>query len=107
MHEQGIAQEIIKEATKHGTVKAITVEVGDLAHLPRGEMEQVLKKMTPWEIKTTSKKATIKCTCGYVGEPHIVEHGHDHSIFECPKCKAAMPQILEGKDIILKDVEVE
>jgi uncharacterized protein with HEPN domain len=34
--------EIIGEATKHGNVKGIVVEVGDLGHLPLEEMEEVL-----------------------------------------------------------------
>lgn len=108
MHEQIIANQIIQDASKYGNIKAITIEVGDLAHLPADEMRDVLEKLTNWKITVTSKKATILCDgCGFEGEPLIKEHMHDHSIYECPKCKYVMPTILDGQDILLKDVEVE
>ncbi len=107
MHEQVIAKQIIGEAVKQGRVKAITVEVGDLGHLPIGEMEEVLKAMTPWEVNMVRKEATIACKCGFVGAPKILEKGHDHNVFECPECHAKMPKILDGHDIILKEVELE
>ncbi|MBU1201591.1 MAG: hydrogenase maturation nickel metallochaperone HypA [Nanoarchaeota archaeon] len=108
MHEQTIAKAIIQEATKHGQVVGITVEVGDLGHLPAREVEQVLKSLTEWNIKILKKKATVKCeVCGYKGTPEIIEKGHDHNVFKCPKCKAMMPRIIDGDKIILIDVEVE
>lgn len=107
MHEQTIAQDIIKQATKQGTVKSITVVVGDLAHIPIEELGPVLHQMNPWRIKMVPKRAMIKCECGYIGPPNIKEKGHDHTIYECPKCKAPMPKILDGGKIILKEVEVE
>ena len=108
MHEQTIAKAIIEDATKYGRVKKIIVEVGDLGHLPAHEMKEVLNTLTNWEVKVTKKKATIKCEeCGYEGAPEIIEKGHDHNVFKCPKCKAMMPKIIDGKNIVLKEVEVE
>lgn len=108
MHEQTIAKAIIEEATKHGKVRKIVVEVGDLGHLPAHEMEEVLNTLTDWEVKVTKKKAMVKCEeCGYEGEPEILEQGHDHNVFKCSQCKAMMPTIVDGKDIILKEIEVE
>ena len=49
MHEQTIAKKIIEEASKHGIIESITVEVGDLGHLPAHEMEEVLKTLTDWK----------------------------------------------------------
>jgi len=107
MHEQVIAKQIIGEATKHGKVKSITVEVGDLGHLPIDEMEEVLNAMTPWKVIMVKKESKVACTCGFVGAPLITEKGHDHNVFECPKCRIKMPKILDGHDIILKEVELE
>ena len=108
MHEQTIAKVIIQEAAKHGKVKSIDVEVGDLGHLPANEMEDVLNTLTDWKINITTKKAVIECeACGFLGEPNIVEKGHDHNVFRCPKCMAMMPHIISGDQIILKEVEVE
>jgi len=39
MHETIIAKQIIDEAKKHGKVRSIVVEVGDLAHLLKVEVE--------------------------------------------------------------------
>ncbi len=106
MHEQTIAQEIIREALKHQPVKGITVEVGEVAHLPADEMKEVLEKMVPeWEIKIEEKEAKISCECGYEGRPEILEKGHDSTIFKCPKCGAMMPKVLEGDKIILREIK--
>lgn len=107
MHEQTIAQHIINDASKHGKVKSITIEVGDLAHLPADEMKLVLEKLTDWKVKILRKKATISCQCGYIGEPIIIEHLHDSSIYECPKCKMMLPDAIDGLDITLKEIEID
>lgn len=108
MHEITIAQNIIEQANEKGNVKSITIEVGDLGHLPANEMKEILEKLTDWEIKVLRKPAIILCSnCNYKGEPRIIQHLHDHSVYECPKCKFIMPEILEGHDILLKEIEVE
>ncbi len=107
MHEQTIAQRIIEEAEEHGEVISLTVEVGDLAHLPADEMKEVLERLTDWEIKVVPRTAIIACSCGYTGEPKILQQLHDNNIYECPKCSFSLPPILEGSDIVLLDVEVD
>ncbi len=106
MHEQTIAQKIIADAETYGKVKSLTIEVGDLGHLPANEMKEVMEKLTNWKIKVISKKAIIACTCGYSGKPKILKQLHDNNIYECPKCYYKLPPILDGKDIILKEVEI-
>ncbi|RJQ18162.1 hypothetical protein C4573_00380 [Candidatus Woesearchaeota archaeon] len=111
MHEQIIAQQILKqveivEKEKKKKVKSITVEVGDVAHLPLEEMEATLKAMVKYKVIMLAKKAKVQCGCGFVGEPKIIHKGHDSTLFECPKCSLPMPKILDGHDIILKEVTV-
>ena len=106
MHELVIANQIIKEAKRHGKVKEITVEVGDLAHLPLHDIFDALEGMVSWKIHVISKPAVVKCVCGFKGKPNILEKGHDYNLFECPKCKS-VPEIIDGKDIVLKSVVVE
>ncbi len=111
MHEQAIAQEIIAKAKeqemKSGRLKSITITVGDVGHLPADEMKEVLKNMVPeWEVIVNRQKAKVACDCGFVGEPEILEKGHDHNVFRCPKCKSMMPKILDGDRIILESVEL-
>jgi len=106
MHESVFTDQIIKEAKKHGKVKSILVEVGDLAHLPAEDLERTLKKMVKWKVNIERKKADVICTCGYKGEPKIIERRHDLILFSCPKCDS-IPKILDGEDIILKEVKVK
>ncbi len=107
MHEQAIAKEIIRAASEQGKVRGIEVSVGDLAHLPAGEMRDVLKTMTPWEVEIVEVPGAITCGCGYAGEPTILQKGHDSTVFECPQCKLKMPPVTGGDQIVLVGVDVE
>jgi Zn finger protein HypA/HybF involved in hydrogenase expression len=106
MHDTLISQDIIETAKKQGKVKGITVEVGDLGHLPLEELREALEGRVSWDVKLVPKKAKVRCECGFEGEPNILEHSHGHSVWVCPKC-GKVPEVLEGKDIVLKEVEVE
>ncbi len=106
MHETIIANKIIEEAKKHGKVKAISVEVGELAGIHDHDLEKTLKGMVKWDVKVSKKNATVRCSCGYKGRPKIVERGHDFVIFECPECKK-IPKVVDGDEVILKEVKVE
>jgi len=106
MHETILANKIIQKAKEHGKVKAIVVEVGQLADIPSDHLAETLRKMVDWNISVEEKKARVKCSCGYEGEPKIVEKRHEMTLFVCPKC-SSLPKVREGKDIILKEVEVE
>lgn len=106
MHEKVFVDQIIKKAKREGDVKSITVEVGDLAHLPAADLEEALKQAVDWKVNIKSKTAKVKCSCGFVGEPKILCREHDLTLFCCPKCEK-VPRILEGYDIILKEVKVK
>ena len=106
MHETIIANKIIQTASEHGKVKSMTVEVGDLAELSKEELEESLTKLANCEVRVLNKPAIVKCLCGYQGEPNIRSRDHDNVIFDCPRCHK-IPPVLEGKDIILKEVVVE
>ena len=105
MHEQAYVQNIIEAATKHGKVEALTLEVGDLAPIPVHELVEALK-FTEWNIRLLNKPGTVQCACGFLGTPTILEKGHSYTLYACPECKANMPPIIDGKDIIVKDVTV-
>ena len=106
MHETVIANKIIEEAKKHGLVKAITIEVGELGHLPAYELEPTLKALVNWRLTIIEKPAKVQCSCGFIGRPKILERGHDMCLFICPKCEE-VPKILEGNEIKLNEVEFE
>lgn len=105
-HEHVYVDAICAEARKHGSVQAITVEVGELAPIPSEELERALS-FTGWRLEMVTREGLVSCTCGYRGRPVITEKGHDYTIFHCPSCQQPFPAIIDGKDVILKDVTVE
>lgn len=104
MHELAFANKVIEEAKKQGDVKSITVEVGELAQIPAHELKDALEKLVDWDVELIEKKAEVSCSCGFKGNPKILEKGHDYTLFQCPEC-GAVPEVLEGADILLKDVK--
>jgi len=105
MHEAYIAKDIIREAEKQGDVRQVTIEVGELAHLPAEDLKKVLEKMTGWNIEVINKIADVMCDCGYVGRPHIIHKTHSSTVFFCPDC-SSVPKVLKGNQIKLVEVRV-
>jgi len=105
-HEHVYVDAIVREAKKQGEVEAITVEVGELAPIPIAELERALF-FTGWKLRMLTRPGHVQCTCGYSGPPVITDKGHDYTIFHCPQCEEALPTILTGKDVVLKDVTVK
>nr|MCK4930233.1 hydrogenase maturation nickel metallochaperone HypA [Nanoarchaeota archaeon] len=109
MHETIIVNKILEQVNKKAKgkkVKSITLEVGDLAHLLAEELKGFLINMVNFEVIVKPVKARVKCGCGYKGEPRILVHEHDFSLFECPRCSKT-PRVLSGEDIVLKEVKTE
>jgi Zn finger protein HypA/HybF involved in hydrogenase expression len=106
MHELTFAQQLIKKARQQGDVKSIILEVGELANITSENLERTLKEITKWNINIIKRKAVVRCNCGFKGEPKIIRREHDLILFVCPKC-STIPKVLDGKDIVLKEVEVE
>lgn len=106
MHETAFAERIIKEAEKHGDVEAIHLEIGELAHVPGNDLVEALKRMVQWRIEWHEVPAKVKCQCGFVGHPKVLERGHDHFLIECPECKS-MPELTDGTEIKIINVKVK
>lgn len=107
MHEVFALKKLIEEAKKYGKVKRISLEVGELAPFEGDHLLKHLKELVDWKVDLSVKKAKVRCNdCGYEGEPKIVEREHDNVIYVCPKC-GKRPNVLEGDELILVDVEVE
>ncbi len=106
MHEINIVKQIIEAAKKKGNVKSILVEVGELAHCSAEEIESALKQLVDWQVIVATKRAKVKCKCGYEGNPKIVEKRHGLTLFVCPKC-SELPKVYEGKNIVLKEVTID
>ena len=101
-----IVNQIIEKAKKEKTdVKSILVEVGELSKFSAEEIEKKIKETVDWQVIVATRRAKVKCSCGYEGPPKIIEKRHGLTLFVCPNC-SALPKVYEGKDIILKEVKV-
>jgi len=105
MHEIHIAKQIIEKAKSQGDVKSITVEVGELAHVPALEIEEVLKGMVNWQINVLHLNSEVMCDCGFTGRAQIMEKTHGSTIFFCPDCNS-VPKVVVGDKISLKEVDL-
>ncbi len=106
MHEFTVINSIISEAKKHGSVKSVLIEIGELAPLTAKELEDAFKKQIAWGIDIVEQPAIVRCSCSYAGKPKIMERVHDTVLFECPKC-SGIPEVIRGDEIILKEVRLE
>jgi Zn finger protein HypA/HybF involved in hydrogenase expression len=106
MHETIIAENIVNEAKRHGEVEEISLEIGELAHVPGEELIECLRKLVDWKIAWTEHPAKVKCACGFVGHPNVLERGHDSFLIECPECQS-VPELLEGTDVKIIEVKVK
>lgn len=108
MHEYGIALEIIdavqQESRSHdGTVKSVTVEVGELSMVNPRQLQfswQAVIQGTPLsgaELKVDVILGEAECECGYTGRVNEPL---------CPECGEAV-LITRGRDLVLKRIEVE
>jgi hydrogenase nickel incorporation protein HypA/HybF len=122
MHELGMAMEIVEIVTKSlegkkvKRVKEVEIELGEFHKISPQQMQEVFEmasKDTVAEgarLKVNIKKGAIKCiACGFSGGVEVeMEHHHDHSMhLHCPKCNAASLEILEGRDIDVRNIEAE
>jgi Zn finger protein HypA/HybF involved in hydrogenase expression len=108
MHDLQFANEIIEKVEKikkSGSIKSVVVEVGELAPISASSLKQTLKTLVKWKVKVISKKSVVKCDCGYEGPAKIIERQHSLVLFRCLKC-GAIPKVLSGKEVMLKEVEV-
>lgn len=105
MHEEAFTSAIINEAQKHGNVYEIYVEVGELAKIPPKHLQKHLHEKTNWQVLVTEKQGKVACLCGYNGRPKVIERGHDFVLYTCPSCHG-QPTVLEGDQVILKEVKV-
>ncbi len=105
-HEHVYVDAIVREAKKHGIVEAVTVEVGELAPIPSRELEAALS-FTGWQLTMLTRPGLVQCGCGFRGAPVVTDKGHDYTIYHCPSCSADLPPILDGKDVVLKEVTVK
>ena len=106
MEQMAIVEKLVQQAKQQGKVKTVYIEVGELADITAQELTDALKSLVDWNVVIQEKKAVVRCSCGFKGEPKIVERRNNMVFFVCPKC-SSLPKVLSGKDIVISKVEVE
>ncbi len=111
MHEFGIATsivEVVEHTVENRPVKrvlTVTVEVGQLAMVNPEQLKfsfDVIVEGGPFEgaeLKVETLPAVARCVCGFEGALGDED-------YVCPVC-GAMYELLEGRGICVKNIEVE
>ncbi len=98
MHEYNFVEAILRNVKDREDVREIVLEVGELVGISPGHLKEHMGERFDWRVDVLKKEARVKCGCGFVGRPRVLERLHDLVIFECAEC-GGIPEVLEGKDI--------
>jgi len=123
MHEFSMANQIVEKALnlakekKAKRIESIEISVGELSLLGEGEqlkfwLREILNKKKiakDAQIKINTVKAVVKCKkCGYEGNLKLdSKQDHSHPVFLCPNCEDSDIDIKEGRDCVIKRVQLE
>lgn len=120
MHELSMAQGIINavletaEENNATEVNEITVEVGRLAMINPEQLEFILGVLVDNTILEDAKinfeeiPAEINCfDCQFHGDAILDDSDHYAPLVKCPKCDSLSVEVLNGKDIIVKNMVIE
>lgn len=120
MHELSMAQGIINavletaEANNATEVNEISIEVGRLAMINPEQLEFMLGVLIENTIMEDAKvnfeeiPAEIDChECKFHGEAILDDSDHYAPLVKCPECGSLSVEILNGKDIVVKNIVIE
>jgi len=110
MHEHTFIEAILREIPSENKekIKAVEIELGELAGIEAEHLKEHMAEKTSWEINISVKNSDVNCKCGYKGRAKIDQRLHDLVIFSCPECNKIAPEVIEGDKIkILKVVYEE
>ncbi|MCD6508660.1 hydrogenase maturation nickel metallochaperone HypA [Candidatus Poribacteria bacterium] len=123
MHELSVAQEIahlvLDAASQKGakSVLKIELEIGELSFLSLEQMRFWLKTCLENTIASEAKvilstvKPVVRCdSCGYEGDIQVDDDPALHFILpvlSCPRCGSDDVEIVQGRDCVLRRIEVE
>ena len=120
MHELSMAQGIINavldtaEANNATEVNEVTVEVGRLAMINPEQLQFILGVLVEntiiedAEIKFEEIPAEVDCSdCNFHGDAILDDSDHYAPIVRCPECDSLNVEILNGKDIVVKNIVIE
>ena len=120
MHELSMAQGIINavletaESNNATEVNEVTIEIGRLAMINPEQLEFILGVLIEntiiedAEIKIEEIPIEIKCNdCEFHGNAVVDDKDHYAPMVKCPECESFKIEILNGKDIVVKNIVIE
>ncbi|MDO5823840.1 hydrogenase maturation nickel metallochaperone HypA [Methanobrevibacter sp.] len=120
MHElsmaQGIINAVLDTANENNAteVNEVTVEVGRLAMINPEQLQFILGVLIEntiiedAEINFEEIPAEIKCLdCEFDGEAVLDDSDHYAPLVKCPNCDSLSVDIINGKDIVVKNIVIE
>ena len=122
MHELSLAASLIETAVnslkdrKIKKILEVEIDLGDLSFITDDQMRHAFEiaasgtQAEGAKLLISRQKGRVSCMgCGYLGEAEFQGEVEDHHNvpLQCPKCNRVGVEILEGKDIILKNVRAE
>ena len=122
MHEFSLAKELVSnlleevEKNRISRIMNVELEIGEISFLQDDQLKhcfEIIKKehevMQGADLTITKRPLLVKCnSCEYRGK---VEYEDDQyhfimPILRCPECESSV-MVLEGKDVIIKNIEAE
>jgi len=120
MHELSMAQGIINavletaESNNATEVTEVTVEIGRLAMINPEQLQFMLGVLVENTIMEDAKvsiedvPAEIECEdCNFKGVAILDESDHYAPLVKCPECDSLKVEVLNGKDIVVKNIIIE
>ena len=120
MHEfsmaTGILNTVLETAKANDAIEVteIVIEIGKLAMINPEQLKFMLSALCEDTIAQNAKliiediDVEIKChNCGFEGIGNVDDSDHYVPMTLCPKCESHRVQILNGKDIIVKNISIE
>ncbi|MBQ2832130.1 hydrogenase maturation nickel metallochaperone HypA [Methanobrevibacter sp.] len=120
MHELSMAQGIINavletaESNNATEVTEVTVEIGRLAMINPEQLQFMLGVLVENTIMEDAKvsiedvPAEIECEdCNFKGVAVLDESDHYAPLVKCPECDSLKVEVLNGKDIVVKNIIIE
>ena len=116
MHEITIATKLVDDLRKRvdiSNIVRIEIELGELSEITKDELYHGLRHIfkdhmdQEVDIIIEVKQSLIRCNrCFYKGKANIIERGHELCIFNCPICNNFDVKVISGKDIKIKNIEI-
>ena len=120
MHElsmaQGIINAVIDTAKENNAteVNEVTIEIGRLAMINPEQLEFILGVLIENTIMEDAKitfeeiPVSMDChDCDFHGEAILDDSDHYAPIVRCPECESLNVEVLNGKDIVVKNMVIE